>query len=246
MTKTIHTRLRKAFEGDWETLLNDLPEPPSGPPKARDPKDAFTQQVKEIQKALEENETTRALKILHGPAQIATDDQIQRELPPMFTKTAQPMSPPPAQADPAIAEQVYQAIIKTLNKPPRRRATGPAGDRYEHYALTATSTPACEALASAILLLCTGNAPAPVMNAIASAQLIPLLKPNGKIRPIACGTALRRIATTAVAAVLTPMIAPTLARSNTPPADRQGLRNSTNASKSFSTNTQVGHSSAST
>ena len=54
------------------------------------------------------------------------------------------------------------------------------------------------------MLLATQQAPPEVIDAIASARIIPLLKPNRKIRPIACGTAFRRLVTGAIATAIAP------------------------------------------
>ena len=58
--------------------------------------------------------------------------------------------------------------------------------------------------------LTLNNVTPATLNAYASARIIPLKKPNGKIRPIACGTALRRIVTAAVVRVIVPEVSNTL------------------------------------
>ena len=95
---------------------------------------------------------------------------------------------------------------------PRERSAVPAGDRYEHYAVVRRNEPARNALANTITRLAKGDCPTAVQDALASAKLIPLLKPNGNIRPIACGRILRRIATTAVCKVAAPQLSDPLHR----------------------------------
>ena len=126
----------------------------------------------------------------------------------MFAKQAPPVPPTTTPPPISVINEVTKAIEHILRHPPRRKAPGPAGERYEHYSVVANMAEHCHILAQAITHLALGSAPSEVIQHYASAQLIPLLKPNGKIRPIACGTAIRRIATTATAKVLTPYLTP--------------------------------------
>lgn len=94
-----------------------------------------------------------------------------------------------------------------LAKTPKRRAAGPAGDRYEHYAVIGNDHAATTFMSKALTSLSLVKAPEAVFRELAGARLIRFLKPNGAIRPIACGAILRRIAATSTAKVLTPFVA---------------------------------------
>ena len=69
---------------------------------------------------------------------------------------------------------------------------------------------ALEALTDSLTHLACNRVSGATLNAAAAARVIPLLKPNSKIRPIACGTILRRIIASAITKHVTPTIATTI------------------------------------
>jgi hypothetical protein len=210
LTNIILARLKQAYLGQWSDLLAQIEYPSDQPKQTRTQTQIDQDTVKQIQQALEEKEVARALKALHGPLQLADDAQITQELPQLFMKVGPPLPQYPYNPDAAIAEEITKHICHYLLHPPKHKASGPAGDRYEHYATTGHSPETAAELAKAMLRLAYGKVPDDVLNAYASAQLVPLLKPTGRIRPIACGTAIRRIITASVAKAITPTIAPTI------------------------------------
>ena len=96
---------------------------------------------------------------------------------------------------------VRDAIVKVLLHPARRRGAGPGGSRLEHWYTLCSRPEAVSAASHCLLLLATGDAPPEVMDSFASAQLTFLAKKGGGVRPLACGTAPRRIVCKAVAQV---------------------------------------------
>ena len=100
-----------------------------------------------------------------------------------------------------------------LKHHPKHRCPGPAGERYEHYSIVYKCPAALEALTDTLTHLAANRVNAATMNASTAASrprpVIPLMKPNRKIRPIACGKLPRRIVATAIARHITPIIART-------------------------------------
>ena len=165
----------------------------------------------EIVQHLQDNDLTQALRVLNGPPRLASQDQTEQELPKLYKPEAQPTPAAKThQLNPAHVQQIHYNITHILKHHPKHRGAGPAGDRYEHYAIVYKSPIALQTMSDTLTLLATNNVPQSTLDAIASARLIPLLKPNNKIRPIACGTILRRVVTAATAKVVTPMIAETI------------------------------------
>ena len=162
-------------------------------------------------KHLQDNELKDALRILHGPPQLASPDQARNELPPLFKSDSQPTPQRVVtHPDPTHVQQIKANIEDILRHHPKHRGAGPAGERYEHYAIVYKNPAALTSSTDTLTLLATNQVPEETLNAVASARIIPLIKPNGKIRPIACGTVLRRIVAAAVTKHITPMIAKTI------------------------------------
>jgi len=159
LTNVILSRLQLAYQGQWADLLEQIEYPPDTPKKTRTQAQQDEIDITQIQKALEDNEINRALKILHGPLQLASDHQIQAELPQMFLKDAGPLPSYTYAPDPTVYEAIIAAIVKTLTHPPKHKAAGPAGDRYEHYAVTAQTPEQAEQLARALARLAYGFPP---------------------------------------------------------------------------------------
>ena len=216
-TKTIRHRINLVYNAQWDKLL-EKPDKTNKPPNHKRPQQQQQQQqhqdkqdITNIMQHLHDNDLTNALKVLHGPPQLATPEQVRHELPLLFKVDAQPTLPPStATPDPEHIKAIHLNIMHTLEHHPKHRGPGPAGERYEHYAIVYKDPSALDALTNTLTLLASNNVPQDTLNAIASARVIPLLKPNGKIRPIACGTILRRIVTSAITKLITPQLATTL------------------------------------
>ena len=164
-------------------------------------------------KHLKDNELAQALKVLQGPPAFATEAQITTELPELFPHANDQPDTPPAihtTINPDDITEIHNNIHKILGHTPRHRGPGPAGERYEHFGVVSYNTHAHDAMTTVLTLLATNNVDHTTLNAFASARIAPLLKPNNKIRPIACGTIPRRIIATAIAKYITPKISTTI------------------------------------
>ena len=95
--------------------------------------------------------------------------------------------------------RVVGGIAKYLPSAPRRAAPGPLGSRFEHWKVLRDSPLAHEAAARVLARLILGGAPVNVVDVHMGATLYALPKASGGVRPIACGSVLRRLAAGGVA-----------------------------------------------
>ena len=221
--KTIRSRIQQLYAGQYTLLLyaeeatSTRPRPQARQPQRQQQHDhnqRDKQDIKAITQHLHDNELAQALKVLQGPPELATAEQIQAELPHLIKQDPQsPPVPEPATLtiQPADAEAISTHIEHILSHAPKHRGPGPAGERYEHYGIVSANPPALQALTRVLTYLATAKVDPDTLNALSSARIIPLLKPNGRIRPIACGTIPRRIIAAAIAKQITPQIAKTIA-----------------------------------
>jgi hypothetical protein len=153
-----------------------------------------------------DHELTHALEILSGPPDTAEQEQIRKELTELFIDdSAPPVVPPQLQTvfNQEDTDAIQQNIVKVLSHVPKRRGAEPAGEIYEHCGVVNANPHTEEALTKTLMQLATNNVHPNTLNALAAARIIPLVKPNGKFRPIACGRVLRRIIAAAVAKQVT-------------------------------------------
>ena len=88
--------------------------------------------------------------------------------------------------------------MKQLRHYPRNKKPGPDGSRNEHWAIFANDDKALRGLSTIATRLQHGHLPAPSLDAALTTQLGAKLKPNNGLRPLAVGTAIRRITATAL------------------------------------------------
>ena len=109
---------------------------------------------------LQDNELSQALKVLAGPPTLATEAQIQQELPKLISNDH---NPPPLSPqlrhnyDPADLEAIKHNINNCLSHPPKHCGAGPAGERYEHYSVIQNGEHAKSALTTTLSHLVTNN-----------------------------------------------------------------------------------------
>ena len=94
----------------------------------------------------------------------------------------------------ATFERLAGGIAKYLSSAPNRAAPGPLGSRFEHWKVLKDSPAGLEAAARVLARLILGGAPVAVVDVHMGAVLYALPKPSGGVRPIACGSVLRRLA----------------------------------------------------
>jgi hypothetical protein len=137
-------------------------------------------------------QNSKAIRALssHGiaPNSVETNNKLREKL---------PLGPLPIKHDLSniipLSISMHQVCI-LLRRFPKGSACANSGDRAQHHLdLIASGLPYGEALTIYLNLLLGGKAPDEIAPYIGSAHLIPLLKPDDSIRPIAVGEILRRL-----------------------------------------------------
>ena len=125
-TSTIHKRMSLVRQGRWDVLAADRQAPTNKIQRRQQmtDKQRNIRDIQSIQQFLGENEVQRALRVLDGPLQLASDKQIQEELPPTFAKQCRPIPQPSQQLPPApeTKEAVYQAIYQGIKRAQKKRS----------------------------------------------------------------------------------------------------------------------------
>ena len=126
---------------------------------------------REREREKEREKEREALRILQGPPQLASPDQIRHELPQLFNTSCQPIAPSIAtQINPTHIQQIRENMAHILKHHPKHRCPGPAGERYEHYSIVYKCPAALEALTDTLTHLAANRVNAATMNASTTAS----------------------------------------------------------------------------
>ncbi len=108
---------------------------------------------------------------------------------------------------PELREQLQGAAAKALRRFPRRSSPGPNGSRFEHWGVLTSDEAALREGIDLIVDFLLGECPAEALQANLGARLLGLRKPTGRLRPLALGSVVRRLAARAACTVLKPHLA---------------------------------------
>jgi hypothetical protein len=145
---------------------------------------------------MQEGQVGKAVKALNSDGIADITNQVVQEM----QRKHPPDNPPTLPDSPAPTPLQFTAAetLKALLSFPRGTAAGPSNLRVEHL-LNAVSCPSptigdstLQSLTSVINVLMCGNVPPSIAPFLSGANLFPLKKKNGGLRPIAVGEVLRR------------------------------------------------------
>eukprot|EP00959_Pyramimonas_sp_CCMP1952_P451480 9452781-Pyramimonas_sp.AAC.1 len=140
-------------------------------------------------------EVSRAAAAASGPGKLAVGAEARARLASLFPEAGAPRAPPPPQhPEEAWEAEAAEEAAGHLNKFPRHSGPGLTGARFEHWATLRGNTDGKEALVQVLAFIMRGEAPPAASTALLGGRLIPLQKPDGGVRPLACGETLRRMA----------------------------------------------------
>ena len=88
---------------------------------------------------------------------------------------------------PQVRERMIAEARKLLARWPSRAAPGPNGSRFEHWGAVTLDQDSWEAAAQVVVMFALGECSRDFLEANLGARLFALRRPNGKLRPIACG-----------------------------------------------------------
>ena len=101
-----------------------------------------------------------------------------------------------------LRESMVSTAAKLLRRWPSRASPGPNGSRFEHWGAISLDSESCEAAAHVVVMFALGGCSVEFLRANLGARILRLRKPSGKLRPVACGSVLRRLAARTLCAVL--------------------------------------------
>ncbi|CAK0794742.1 unnamed protein product, partial [Prorocentrum cordatum] len=140
-------------------------------------------------------EVSLAAAAASGPGKLVVGAEARARLASLFPEAGAPRMPPPPQHQPETWEaDAAEEAAGHLNKFPQHSRPGLTGARFEHWATLRGNANGKEALAQLLAVTMRGEAPPAASRALLGGRRIPLQKPGGGVRPLACGQTLRRIA----------------------------------------------------
>ena len=133
--------------------------------------------------------------------------------------------------DEAVRKRIEEAIPWVITHYPRKSGCGPAESRFEHWGSLSHNPAGLAVCATVLTRLLLGEAPVEAVAAHLCTVLAALPKTGGGVRPIACGSVLRRIAGKAACRALSDEMTAAAARVSTRSGGPAAVRCSTRRSK---------------
>ena len=137
---------------------------------------------------------SKALGRLMSRAAVAVGPHVVESLQTLFPPGVLPNAVGGVALSPELRSKLESVAQTSVCKYPARSGPGPNGSRFEHWGTARADQDALEEVGFLMVRFLMNEVPEDFLSANLGARLIALRKPNGKIRPIACGSVLRRIA----------------------------------------------------
>ena len=201
--------------GDWAGLLwwtgpEGRPTPFGWGRHPVSPEEQQARVRREVQRLMEEGQigkaTDRVKPVPMAPPTEATFRELERLCPeadPRFPRVRHEVGAAPLQ----ISREMFDEYVQVL---PRGRASGPSGLKHSHLQCV-VDTLGGDVLFDLLNSILRGGVPPDLRPYFAGARLFALSKGGGKVRPIACGEVLRRMAASLAAKALSSEVADVLA-----------------------------------
>ncbi len=202
--RTLAHRLRLIEVGDWAALYRDVEATARAPRVSSSA--SLPRRARRVEALIAAQELSRAVAATQDvPASVATEAdyaallELFPSLPPELAGhlTGYLTADVPELAGPARLK-LREGIKWAIQHHPRKSGTGPSDSRFEHWRSVALSAQGLEAASIALSRLLLGEAPSAATEAHLAASLIALPKlrdgQQAGVRPIACGSVLRRLA----------------------------------------------------
>jgi len=193
--RVVVSRVRQAWRGDWAALWADAHAQALAAGRGRSTVGHdFQADVRAIESAVSEGLLSKAVARAKGLAKADFSSGVAGELAAMFPPGAALQADGVGPVDADFRERLRAAAVLAIKKFPRRSAPGPNGSRFEHWGLLTADEEAWGFAADMVVDFLLGECPHDALQANLGARLMGLRKPNGKLRPVAMGSVLRRIA----------------------------------------------------
>ena len=196
----VTSRLRLAWRGDWAALWREAAAAGQSAPVRAGRAPTSEEDARAIHGLVRDGLLGKALSRVMARGAVASGPQVVESLRELFPSAALPMidgHPPVADDD---RERLLEGARQSLDHYPARSGPGPNGARFEHWGTVKADEDAWEEASQMVVRFLLGEVPRDFLCANLGSRLIALRKPNGKVRPIACGSVLRRLAARAACA----------------------------------------------
>ena len=197
----ISSRVRLAWAGDWGALWRSAAGSGTYNPPATSRIDTPKDQVRNVEALVSDGLLARAVARVRRTTSFAVGGHVYDALVTLFPPGT---LPPPALVPTAADDEARGALLAQAHKPlgrwPSRASPGPNGSRFEHWGTVTLDSVSWNAAAQVIDAFAYGECSTDFLRANLGARIFALRKPNGKLRPLACGSVLRRLAARACCA----------------------------------------------
>ena len=188
-------RFDKFGAGQWAELLEEAQNSVASSHNRIPTEDTMERRADAALRKVKVGEVSRARQCLTGatlaPGTEETFHRMQSRRPQVETR-ALPQEVHDFQPDTPLTVD-RKVFLQCLKSAPRGASPGPGGCTYEHLKLLLEDTDTVELPLEAVTSLARASVPVEVTRALMSARLTALTKPDGGIRGIATGCALRRL-----------------------------------------------------
>jgi hypothetical protein len=202
--QVVASRVRQAWRGDWAALWASAYAEARVPRRGQNaPGQDLQADVRAIESAVSETLLSKAVARAKGLLKVDFSAGVAAELSALFPRgaglqVAQAIGPVSAE----LRLRLHAAAVQAIRRFPRRSSPGPNGSRFEHWGVLTADEEACDYAADMVVEFLLGECPAEALKANLGARLMGFRKPNGKLRPVAMGSVLRRIAAKAACIVV--------------------------------------------
>ena len=195
LSSTITARLRLAWKGDWGSLWRDAAASARDSSRAAARGKTPAEDARSVSSLVRDGLLSKALAVVLRQSAVLVGPDVHAALVDLFPPGALPEGlPAPPPMAPETRADLVDAVRRNLKRYPARSGPGPNGSRFEHWATAAADSEATDHVSQVAVMFLLGECPADFLQANLGARLVALRKPNGKIRPVAWGSVLRRIA----------------------------------------------------
>ena len=202
LSKLISARLRMAWAGDWGALWREAGAAAATQRSGAGRKQTLKEEARSIEAFVQDSLMGKAVGRVCQVASLAVGQVAYEALGTLFPRDGQLPAPPPTLGPlaPELRERLLAEAHKQLKRWPARAAAGQSGSRFEHWGAVTLDTVSWEATAQVVVMFALGECSQDFLRAHLGARVFALRKPNGKLRPVACGSVLRRLAARAACA----------------------------------------------
>ena len=201
LTRVLTRRIRLAWRGDWGALWREANAAADAASTGRERRTTPKDTARAVEAFLADGLVSKALGLVTRSAPLVTEASAQPELQALFPAGTPATAGPRQPVDEETVNKLIHEVKAAIRRAPKRSGPGPNGSRFEHWQTLLDDVGALEANARVAVLLLLGALPDSYTTANLGARLLALRKKNGRLRPVACGSVVRRLAAKAACAV---------------------------------------------